>query len=95
MFVLALLIEVQVHLVSHKQLVTSVSDIDIRCINLVAISNVEAMEAAANKHRYRMVWAVCGAKQHALAFVCIHQAACHVGTPGKAIGANQNRGWYR
>ena len=48
----ALLEKVQVCLVSHEQLVTSVADVNGRRIDLIAVAEMDAVEVAAYQYRH-------------------------------------------
>ena len=42
------LVEIQFGLITHEQLVTSVTNVDGRCIDLVTVSQMDAVKVAAN-----------------------------------------------
>ena len=92
--VLALLRQVQVHLIAHKQLMAAVDDADSRSIDLVAIADVNAMEVATDKQRHRIGGTIRRADIHVALVVSIYQPPRHVGTIAHAVGAHQHRSWY-
>ena len=51
MTVAALLLEDQVRLIAHKQLMTAITDFQYRRIDLVAVTQADAVEIAANERR--------------------------------------------
>ena len=94
MLVPSFFLEINVCLVSDNQLVTAIARIDGRRVYLVAIAEVDAMEAAANHYCDRVGGTVGkSAVKHTL-LMGVYQSSCDVSPKTGTVVTCQSRGRY-
>ena len=86
--------QVQVCLVSHKQLVASVADVDGRRVDLVAVAEMDAVEVAAYQHCHGIRRTIPQSGVHHLLLMGVLQAARDISPPSHTVVTPQSRGVY-
>ena len=94
MFVFSLLYEIDIHLIAHEKLMTSVAKTKPRGVNLIAIGQHNAVKRAAKKGSHGVRGTVTDAPIEHFSLVCIDQSARNIGPIGSAIRAQQHRRFY-
>ena len=85
MFVLSFFPEVDVSLVSHKQLMATISRTELGGVPLITVPQHNAMKGATQQKGYGVIRAVSQTTHHLLVLMLIHQSACHVATLSSSI----------
>ena len=88
------LIEIQLGLVTHKELMGAITKTEGRSIYLVAVTQCHPMKYATNKCCHRIGGAVAQACIHHLLVMRVLQACRHIYTVAGAVGMCQYGGMY-
>ena len=94
MAVTSLLLEVQIRLVTHKQLVRAIANLQYRGVDLVAVANNDAVEESADISCHGVRWAVAHSDIHHLLLMRVLQTCRHVDAVAGTIGMCQHGGVY-
>ena len=94
MSVTSLLIEGQLRLIAHEQLMAAIAETEGRGIDLVAVTQHHAVEQASKESCHR----VCGTTAHTSiqhpVVMCVLQTTRYVTSIGRSIVSHQHRGVY-